>query len=75
LFEQLEKEWGAKSLLKQARTIVVEALRAQAAIAALPYNLERARGLEANEDARRERAVADAVRDADALMSALKGPV
>jgi hypothetical protein len=68
-FEMVDADRRLKAILP----IVREFLRAQAAIAALPHNLERARGLEANEDARRERAVADSVRDADALMNALKG--
>lgn len=60
-------------ILDDMKPMVEKFLRAQAAIAALPFNLERARGLEQNEDARRARATADSVRDADALMAALKG--
>lgn len=46
-------------------------LRAQAAIAALPFNLARAQGIETNEDKRRERATDDALRDADVLLAKL----
>lgn len=61
-----------KSMFETLRPLVLEFIRAQAAVAAFPLNLERARGLEPKEDGRRERAAADAVRDADALMTALK---
>jgi hypothetical protein len=59
-------------ILDDVKPMVRKFLRAQAAIAALPFNLERARGLDPNEDKRRERATADSVRDADALMAALE---
>jgi hypothetical protein len=61
-----------RALYELGRDDGQSAARTQAAIAALPHNLARAQGLESLEDARRARAVADAVRDADALMAALK---
>lgn len=41
-------------------------------LAALPYNLVRAAGLEANEDLRRTRAIEDSIRCADEAMVKLR---
>jgi hypothetical protein len=42
--------------------------------AALPYHLERAGGLEPNEDKRRTRAIEDAIRTADEAIEKLSAP-
>ncbi len=68
----LDEQFALTQWLK-AHEHKVPDLRARAAIAAFPVNLARASGIETIEDKRRERAVADSLRDADALLAKLKG--